>query len=73
MALGAMGSAFAIAPVVAPLAVRKKRVLPSWIPFVLIVPGYLLAGLMTFLLTPYPHFLVRGLRATIGLPAGPFG
>ncbi len=73
LALGAMGAAFAIAPVVTPWTVRKRRALPSWLPFALIVPGYLLAGLMTFVLTPYPHFLVRGLRATIGLPAGPLG
>ncbi len=73
LAVGALGAAFAVAPVVAPLAARKKRELPPWLPLALIAPGYLFAGLMTFLLTSYPHFLVRGLRATLSLPAGPLG
>ncbi len=73
MALGMMGSALAILPLVLPWAASRKRLLPIWTPFALIVPGYLLAGLMTFLLTSYPHFLVKGLRAMLGLPAGPLG
>lgn len=33
-----------------------------WAPWVAIVPGYLLAGLFTFLATDYPHFIVKNLR-----------
>ena len=31
----------------------------------------LLAAFLTWLPTDYPHFLTHGLRATLGLPAGP--
>ena len=72
-ALGVMGAAIAVLPVVVPVLVARKRPLPRWTPFALIVPGYLLAGLMTFLLTSYPHFLVLGLRDLLGLPPGPLG
>jgi hypothetical protein len=41
-------------------------------PWVAIAPGYFLAGLITFLITPYPHFIVRGLRALLSLPDGPY-
>ncbi len=73
MPLGAMGAALAVGPLVMPWVMSRKRKVPAWIPLALIIPGYFLAGLMTFLLTSYPHFLVRGLRATLGLPAGPLG
>ncbi len=72
-ALGAMGAAIAVCPIAASWAVSRKRRVPMWMPFALIVPGYLLAGLITFLLTSYPHFLIRGLRATLSLPGGPLG
>ena len=71
--LGAMGFTFAGAPLLAPWFLSRKRKVPVWMPLALIVPGYLLAGLATFLLTSYPHFLVKGLRATLAVPGGPFG
>lgn len=73
LSLGILGSTLAILPLVIPWAVAGKRLLPVWTPFALILPGYLFAGLMTFLLTSYPHFLVKGLRVMFGLPAGPLG
>ncbi len=73
LGLGMMGSALAILPVVIPWAAAGQRRLPVWTPFALILPGYLFAGLITFLLTAYPHFLIKGLRGMMGLPAGPLG
>jgi hypothetical protein len=72
-ALGLLGAVLAVVPLLLPWAVAAKRPMPVWTPIALIVPGYLFAGAITFLLTPYPHFLIRGLREMIGLPAGPLG
>lgn len=73
LALGAMGFAFAVAPLLLPLFMAARRPLPAWTPIALILPGYLVAAVVTFLLTSYPHFLVKGLRGMIGLPGGPLG
>lgn len=73
VALGAMGFGLAVVPLLVPWLMAGKRSLPAWTPMALILPGYFVAAVVTFLLTSYPHFLVKGLRATIGLPGGPFG
>lgn len=72
LALGAMGFAFAVTPLLLPWFMAGKRAIPAWTPLALILPGYFVAALATFLLTSYPHFLVKGLRGMIGLPGGPF-
>lgn len=72
LALGAMGFGFAVAPLLLPWFLGGKRAIPAWTPLALILPGYFVAALLTFLLTSYPHFLVKGLRGMLGLPGGPF-